>query len=241
MLFDMFDMFSNMFIPKEPQFTVRLLGGDPFFFPTRSHIIYLDSKDVSKIFFCHKEFLKGKWVGNCLICKHYDDFHLNGPPHLYKKSQADFAHEMRGLIPQERYYYNVIVRQQEHLGPKVWPVRKMIHQFIMSSILGNSNIIGIGDVSHPISGNDLFIKSSLQEDGGILGTGCLGKFMSSSPLGTHEKIKEWIDSKRDLNNLKFKRSTESEMLGALEKLFGYLGAKSVKKYRSITEPFEPAW
>lgn len=237
-------MLDAFFVPKESQFTVRLLGGKPFFFAARLHM--LSRTSTPSKFFCHKELVDGKWVGNCVACKHYSDFYQNGPPRLYQGSQSDFENDVRTIKPVERYYYNAIVRTQEELGPKIWSIGKMLHQTILSAILGETGsatfMRPLGDVSHPISGHDFFVKVSQQEAGGMMIPKYEGQFMPASSLGTHEQIEEWLDNRHDLSkcrNLK----PEAEMLAALETVFGYLGAPRNRKkiYRSITDPFQPEW
>jgi hypothetical protein len=60
-------------------------------------------------------------------------------------------------------------------------------------------------------------------------------------LGKPKQIKLWLSQLHDLSALRILSSKES-MESALEDVFGYLGAvKPKQKYRSLTDPFEPAW
>lgn len=236
---------DKFFLPDSDKYTVRFLSGKPFFLAARLH--HLGSMASGRTFFCHKTIQDGKWVGTCLACKHYADFHEKGQPRCYKGSDSDFQNDLRSIKPIERFYYNCIVRGKEEIGPKVLAVGKSVHQQILSSILGESGsptfCRPLGDVSHPISGNDFAVVRSMKDAGG---GGAFpiytGQFLPSSSLGTEEQIQEWLDARHDLSECVTLRP-ESEMLAALEEIFGYLGAARGRKkvYRSITAPFEPGW
>lgn len=152
---------------------------------------------------------------------------------------------MNNIKPAERYYFNIIARAEEERGPLKWSCGKTIYAAILEGIVGNPNNVNapkLGDVTHPKKGHDLLVQQNMRHEGGHQFPDYAGtQFMPTSPMGTTRQINKWIKNLHDLDTLRVLKPKE-EMLLALEEVFGYLGPAHPKQvYRSITDPFEPAW
>lgn len=233
---------NDFYFPKEKSYTIRLLSAKnkgPFYFAMRIHNV------GNKTYHCTKTVKEPSiWHGSCVICEHYGRFYQFGQPQFYPGK--DFDCDLRMIKPIERFFYNVIVRGQEKLGPKVWKCGKALHQQIVTSIVGDQSkgTRPLGDVTNPETGRDL----SVEVEQKIVGGGqsfpmASGTFMPSSRLGTVAQIAQWVEQLHDLNQI-FTPPVESEMLDELESIFGHLGKiKSYNKrtFRAITEPFKASW
>ena len=150
------------------------------------------------------------------------------------------------IKPNERYYFNIIVRDEEERGVVKWSCGKTIYTKILEGIVGNEsnpNVPRLGDITDPKKGYDLHIRKIVKNGGGSHGWPdySASQFLPSTPLGKPKQIKLWLSQLHDLSALRILSSKES-MESALEDVFGYLGAVNPKqKYRSLTDPFEPAW
>jgi len=237
-------------------FTIRIcppLKGKKFCLRTRNHRV------GSKTFQCHKEVVDNKWQGECVICDQYNKLwkeHLGdgfemlsstpvSKPRFFPGSLEDFKRELTTIKPSERYYFNIIVREEEERGVVKWSCGKTIYAKILEGIVGNKsnpNVPPLGDITDPKKGYDLYVLRTIKNhDSGSWPDYSGSQFLPSTPLGKPKQIKLWLSQLHDLTALRILPSKES-MLSALEDVFGYLGPVSPKqKYRSLTDPFEPAW
>jgi hypothetical protein len=246
-------MIDNWFIPDVPRdlkeestFTVRLLGGSPpnisFFQASRLHCISIEPNKLEsakqKFYHCHKSLRDGQWVGDCILCKHYNDFSENGKPRFFAGSTEDFKAELAKLKPIEKYFYNIIVRGQEDDGPKKWTAGRMLHHLIISTIAKGNNVL------HLLNGQDLKVKVDWagEEESGKLFPRYSGEFQEKSKLGTQEQISEWMENRHDLKSCRV-IVPDNELLMVLEMSFGDLRSsrKNKHKFRLITDPFVPEW
>jgi hypothetical protein len=236
------DMFVKM--PEKDGFIVlRFLPpmkGKPLFTVTRLHTM------GNKRFHCtrvRKHLPNGTfWVngsGNpaddCPICLEYSRLwkvsnNQTGEQQTRTQTQA------RSIKPIERYYWNVIVRQQintktgqveKNVGPKILSCGKTLQSIVLESING-SELTGrpkLGNVTHPVTGRDFrIIKKIVKGSGGSeYPKYDQSRFEDPSSLGEDGQIKTWIDAMHDLEALKQYRP-RPEMIEAMKEHFG--GAKS---------------
>lgn len=157
-----------------------------------------------------------KWEGACPICDYYrwlykevDRLEAEGDSIAADKRRA----EARALKANERYYFNVIVRQEigangetkENVGPKILSVGIKLYSKIVRAFTGDDeyNEPPLGDISDWKKGRDLLIIKELQSDGARKFPNYdRSKFMEPSPLGTPEQVKEWMSNLHDLNLLR---------------------------------------
>ena len=141
---------------------------------------------------------------DCPVCQEYSRLwkisnNLHGEEKIRMESQA------RSIKPVERYYWNVIVRQQvntktgtveKNVGPKILSCGKTLQAIILESING-SELTGrkkLGNVTHPVTGRDFRLVKKITK-----GTSGMeypkydqSSFEDPSPLGTDEQIKIWL-------------------------------------------------
>lgn len=184
----------------------------PLFQATRLH------KVNNKSFHCPNVRQKSgeyfRWVGDCPICAYYRSLYkradkLDEESQEYKKLVA----KAREIKPIERYYYNVIIRQQfnsktnqveTNVGPKILSVGISLHSKIVTGITGNKEMdeAGFGDVTDVTgkTGRDFKIIKKLKKEGGNeYPEYDDSKFLDPSPLSTDKtEIKGWMDSLHDL-------------------------------------------
>lgn len=209
-------------------------------------------------FQCHKEVVDGKWQGECAICNQYNKFwkdHFDADGLLFSASSSkpkyfvgdeeDFRRELKAIKPVERYYFNIIVRGEEERGVLKWSCGKTIYAKILEGIVGNEsnpNVIALGDITNPKTGHDFYVRRVMKGSASVqFPDYSTSQFLPSTPMGTPEQMQLWSTQLHDLHALRKLSSVES-MMSALEEVFGYLGPENSKsKYRSLADPFEPAW
>ena len=122
----------------------------------------------------------------------------------------------------ERYYYNVIVRdnaetgQGEKDGPLILSVGKVIHTKFILGILGNKEFgeEGLGNVMDPKTGHDFKIIKKVKPGGQYPEYGD-SKFLGVSLLSKDEsKIEGWLAARHDIYVLR-KIMTEDDLKKAL--------------------------
>lgn len=240
--------------------TVRLMPGMDGklpYFTSRTHAI------GKTPYPCPRRVREGKWLGDCVICDYYNDFHKNGQPRFYKG--AHFENDLMSIKPFERHRWNIIVRGQEESGVLIWSCGMGIHKMILEAIVGSSRPYPfsskpLGDVTHVQEGYDFnivrsWIKSA--PSGNQYPDYGNSRFSATpSPLGTKEEISRWLNQcpitimgyeaeiKHFFNDplvTPIVLKPKEEIIDALEGVFGYLGASRGKKtiYRSIDESFDP--
>jgi hypothetical protein len=185
-----------------------------FYSQTRTH--KLGDRNVH----CPKVFEGGKWVGKCPVCEYYS--------YLYQQADkgAGDAEALRGeaksIKPIERYYYNVIVRdnaetqQGEKDGPLILSVGKLLHTKIILGICGNKEFgeEGLGNVMDPKTGCDFKIIKKMKPGGDFPEYGD-SKFLPKSLLSKDDaKVEAWLAARHDIYALR-KVIGEDELKRAL--------------------------
>lgn len=196
---------------------MRLLppkDGKPFYLVTALH--RLNGKSIHDIREYNRE--TGKWVGNNPIVDYIR--------HCWKQSEQAAPAERdrlqalyRQLKPVERYYYNVIVREErgedgtvkKNVGPKILSVGKMVHEIILRGILGDKemNQPKLGDVTDQKSGYDFKLVKTIRKSGDQQFPNYEGShFLEQSPAGTPDEWKTWIENLHDLESLRILKTAE---------------------------------
>lgn len=215
-----------------------------FFQKTRLH--YLDNRS----YHCPKELKKVnnkfRWVGDCVICDHYNWlWEESKKPDCPADKAKKLQDEAREIKPVERNYWNCIVRKEidpktneihENVGPKIFSVGVKLHRFILRAIFGDKELEedGLGDVFDPIKGRDLKIIRTMTKggDGGYYPSYDQSKFLDVSPLGTPDQIDKWLSELHDLTKLRNVQSKEE-----LEKqMRRYLGGEVDDDSESSYDP-----
>lgn len=210
-------------LPNEGELTVRILppshGMILPFQSTRLH--YVNGKSVH----CRKTLEGGKWVGKigvCPICDHYN--------HLWEqinnKANAAIAAKLteiaRRIKPIDRYYYNVVVRDDpSQKGVKILSIGKTLHAEVCIAYVGNPkskvNKKKPFPVHDPEKGYDfLIMKSSKGDYPDYKGSQFLP---DPSPLGDPDQVKEWLANCYNLAELRILKTVD-EMKLELKKELG---------------------
>lgn len=185
----------------------------PFYMLTRTHRVN------NKSLHCRKEFVNGKWVGDCEVCNYlrwlWDESEKKSPD-----ESARLQAQYRALKAVERYYYNVMVRQQynsgtgemeKNVGPKILSVGKTLHKMIIRAIVGDPEMDEkpLGDVTHPIKGRDFKLIKTLRQSGtSSFPNYDTSKFLDESPLGTPDEVTKWLGNLHDLVSLRIVKSND---------------------------------
>jgi hypothetical protein len=186
-----------------------------------------DSNGNKKIFFSPKQLVKTdkgpKWVGdNTVIDKYLRDLWAKSDK-VTGKAQDDLRNQYRELKGIERYYYNVMQRQEKdpktgetlkNTGPKIFSCGKTIHAMIVRAIVGDKDAgeEALGDVTNPKSGRDFKLVKKMN---GEYPNYDLSKFLDSSPLGEPDEISTWLENLHDLQAIRVVKS-EDELKHALK-------------------------
>jgi hypothetical protein len=154
-----------------------------------------------------------KWQGDCNISKNYSDLWQKSES-MSGKAQEDLQNQARAIKPVERYYYNVIVRSekdrdgnvQKNVGPKIYSCGKQVHAKIVRAIAGDETAgeKALGDVTNPKDGRDFRVVKKVVKGGGGAEYPNYdnSKFEDSSPLGSPDDLKLWIEKMHDLQALR---------------------------------------
>jgi hypothetical protein len=186
---------------------------NPFYKMTRTHRVN------DKSLHCRKEFVNGKWVGDCKICNYlrwlWEESEKKSPDEA-----ARLQTQYRNMKALERYYYNAIVRQQynnksgemeKNVGPKILAVGKTLHKMIIRSIVGDpeTDEKPLGDVTDVNKGRDFKLIKTLRQSGASSFPNYdSSKFLDQSPLGSPEEVEKWLASLHDLESLRIVKSNE---------------------------------
>lgn len=205
--------------------SVRILPpakGFKLFQYTRLHMI-AGSGGKTRSIHCPKPLIAGKWDRNtnCPICEYYNGLwrQIDKLEEQGKKEAAEkMKDEARSIKPIERYYYNSIVRsiaddqgnKQINVGPMILSVGKVLHKMIVRAIVGDETEAALGDITHPKNGYDFNIKVEVRGTGkdGFPNYDRSAFARDSSPLGTAEEIKEWVENLHDLTALRVLKSMD---------------------------------
>ncbi|NDC38696.1 MAG: hypothetical protein EBZ48_11670 [Proteobacteria bacterium] len=185
---------------------------NPFYLVTALHRV--NGKSLHDI----RDYVGGKWVGKNPIVDYMR--------HLWRESEqaapAD-AEQKRALYrqikPIERYYYNVIVREErsedgtvkKNVGPKILSVGKTVHEIILRGILGDKemNQPQLGDVTDFKSGYDFKLVKTIRKSGEQSFPNYEGShFLDQSPAGDPDECKKWMDNLHDLKALRTLKTSE---------------------------------
>ena len=216
--------------------TLRLLPrrkGQPLFCAVKYHMLR-DSNGNKRVFFSPKELVKDekgrpKWVGeNTIIDKYLRDLWAKSEKASDKERQELQAQyrELKGI---ERYYYNVIVRQEKdpktgeivkNTGPKIFSCGKTIHGMIVRAIVGDKSAgeEPLGDVTNLKTGRDFRLVKKMN---GEYPNYDSSKFLDQSPLGEPDEVNGWLDNLNDLQAIKIVKS-EEELKHALKVHLGLI-------------------
>lgn len=227
--------------------------GQKFFCVTRVHTLTNPSTKRKRAYHCRRELVQTDrgpmWKGDCIICKYYSDLWQKSEG-LSGKAQEEMQNQARAIKPVERYYYNVIVRQQKNkdgdietnVGPKIYSCGKVQHAKITRAIVGDE-VAGekpLGDITHPVNGRDFKVVKKIVKGGGGMEYPNYddSKFEDSSPLGTKEEISVWIENAHDLQALRQVKNSE-ELKQALRVHLGMVKEESsnddddLNEFRSV--------
>jgi len=221
--------------------TLRFLPrrkGEHLFCATKYHSLK-DSNGNRKIFFSPKKLTKTekgdyRWVGeNTVIDKYLRDLWAKSEK-VTGKAQEDYRNQYRELKGIERYYYNVLVRQEKdpktgeiikNVGPKILSCGKTIHAQIMRAIVGDeaAGEAPLGDITNPKTGRDFkLVKKNVKGANGVEYPNYdQSKFLEPSALGTPEEVDGWIENLHDLQAIRVIR-TEEELKHALKVHLGLI-------------------
>lgn len=165
-----------------------------------------------------REMVNGKWVGENPIGDYLRWLWKeseNSPPAEKERMQNLY----RELKPVERYYYNVIVRQEtgedgvvkKNVGPKILSVGKTVHQLILAGICGDKDLgqDPLGDVTDFKTGRDFKLIKTLRKSGDQSYPNYDGShFIEPGPAGTPDECKLWMENLHDLSALRVLKSAE---------------------------------
>ena len=189
---------------------------NPFYQATRVH------KLNGRNYQCLKTLEDKRWVGDCPVCRYYNWLWQESDkqsPDLAEQTQNN----ARAIKPIERYYYNVLVRQQvnangeveTNVGPKILSVGKTLHKRIIVAIVGDKelNEDPLGDVTDLKNGRDFKIIKTMRQSGrNTFPNYSDSKFLDVSPLGDPDQVKEWLANLHDLGALRENGLLEYEPL-----------------------------
>jgi hypothetical protein len=188
--------------------------GKPFYLVTALHRV--NGKSLHDIREYNRD--TGKWVGYNPICEYNR--------HIWKQSEQAAPAERdrlqalyRQLKPVERYYYNVIVREEraedgtvrKNVGPKILSVGKMVHEIILRGILGDKemNQPRLGDVTDVKNGYDFKLVKTIRKSGDQQFPNYEGShFLEQSPACDPDEWKTWTENLHDLTSLRVLKTAE---------------------------------
>lgn len=185
---------------------------NPFYLVTALHRV--NGKSLHDI----RDYVGGKWVGKNPIVEYMR--------HLWRESEQAAPAEAeqkralyRQIKPIERYYYNVIVREErsedgtvkKNVGPKILSVGKTVHEIILRGILGDKemNQPQLGDVTDFKSGYDFKLVKTIRKSGDQSFPNYEGShFLEQSPAGDPDECKRWMENLHDLKSLRTLKTYE---------------------------------
>lgn len=188
--------------------------GAPFYLVTALHRV--NGKSIHDIREYNRD--TGKWVGQNPIVDYMR--------HIWKQSEQSAPAERdrlqalyRQIKPVERYYYNVIVREEraedgtvkKNVGPKILSVGKMVHEIILRGILGDKemNQPRLGDVTDQKNGYDFKLVKTIRKSGDNSFPNYEGShFLEQSPAGTPDEWATWTANLHDLRTLRVLKTAE---------------------------------
>ena len=188
--------------------------GKPFYLVTALHRV--NGKSLHDIREYNRE--TGKWVGHNPIVDYMR--------YLWKQSEQAAPAERdrmqalyRQIKPVERYYYNVIVREEraedgtlkKNVGPKIISVGKMVHEIILRGILGDKemNQPRLGDVTYQKAGYYFKLVKTIRKSGDQQFPNYEGShFLEQAPAGSPDEWKSWMENLHDLETLRILKTAD---------------------------------
>lgn len=245
---------------KSGHVTIRFMPikkNEKFYCVTRIHTLSNPNTKRKKAYHCRRELTQTdrgpRWMGDCIICKYYSDLWQKSEG-LSGKAQEDMQNQARAIKPVERYYYNVIVRQQKNsngevennVGPKIYSCGKSQHAKITRAIVGD-DIAGepaLGDITNPKNGRDFRVVKKIVKGGGGMEYPNYddSKFEDPTPLGSKEEIVSWLENSHDLQALRQVKDPE-ELKHALRVHLGMVEegetSDELEEFRNPTVAAQP--
>lgn len=212
---------------------------NPFYLVTALHRV--NNKSLHDI----REYVDGKWVGRNPICEYmrilWKESDQSAPDEAERKRTL-----YRQIKPVERYYYNVIVREErsedgtvkKNVGPKILSVGKTVHEIILRGILGDKemNQPQLGDVTDFKNGYDFKLVKTIRKSGEQSFPNYEGShFLEQSPAGDPDECKRWIENLHELKSLRILKTydeLEHELLVHLGLKQEVSGGFDISKYSS---------
>lgn len=165
---------------------------------------------------CPKTVSGDRWTGNCPICDYYNWLWKESDKKKGSDEAAQLQAEARGLRPNERYHYVVVVKAQTGTFrdgkqnpvdvPLILGVGKQLHGLILAQMLGNDQIgeKGLGAVYDLQAGRDFkIIKLSKRgSDNRTYPFYDSSKFLDPSPAGSADQVASWMSNFPDLTSIR---------------------------------------
>lgn len=153
-----------------------------------------------------------RWQGESTIDKYLRDL-WQRVEKATGKAQDELKAQYRAVKGFDRYYYNVMVREEKdkngdvvkNAGPKIFSCGKTVHAMIMRAISGDKSagLKPLGDITHPTNGRDFrLVKKITKGSDGEYPNYDLSQFEEPSPLGSPEEMEEWMGNLHDLAELR---------------------------------------
>ena len=215
----------------------------PFYLVTALHRV--NGKSLHDI----RDYVGGKWVGRNPITEYmrqlWKDSEQAAPAEAEQKRAL-----YRQIKPVERYYYNVIVREEraedgtvkKNVGPKILSVGKTVHEIILRGILGDKemNQDRLGDVTEFKNGYDFKLVKTIRKSGDQSFPNYEGShFLEQSPSGDPDDCKRWMENLHDLKALRILKNydeLEHELLVHLGLKQEVSGGFDINKYSEKSKP-----
>lgn len=182
---------------------------------------------------CPRTQIKGannfrRWVAptgeaDCPICQYYSSLWKRAEKLPQGPERKRLEDKARSIKPIERYYYNVIVRQQyneetnqmeENVGPKILSVGITLHSMILRAFFGDPEIgePKLGDITDVTgkTGRDFQIVKRMKKSGDnkVFADYATSKFLEPSPAGNPEEIERWESTLHDLSKMRTLKPAE---------------------------------
>jgi hypothetical protein len=186
---------------------------------------------------------------DCPICQEYSRLWKMSNTQTGAEQQRTQA-QARQIKPIERYYWNVIVRQQvnkngvleKNVGPKILSCGKTLQTIVLESING-SELTGrkkLGNITHPVTGRDFrlvkkIVKGNMNSEYPKYDQ---SSFEDPSELGTEAEITQWINNMHGLEELRTLRPRD-EMLVAMREHFNG-GVSVTSEWEGVSQQNSPA-
>jgi len=124
---------------------------------------------------------------------------------LFDEGTEDSIKMAKNLLPRQRFFAPVLVRDEEHLGVRVWGFGKMAYEKLLALVLNPE----YGDITDPEEGTDLVVQYGKPAGAQFPQTGITPR-RRSSPLCEDgpEKCRELLESIPDFNGLFERKSVE---------------------------------